>query len=275
MNNFKVLFIISLALALSGCFEGRKNTQQLCEKHPQLQCERMNLDDGQCRVPRTDLIWHRFEVFKQPTPSNLIKEYHLAAAYKKCLELASQIQPIQQPGLKQKRFDALVNSGDDLESLVVRIRESSAPEALYFLWSQTGDDASKRSFLQLEGTQALNTAEMQYALATFYTSRDQEKTLTLLNKSLELGNGDNINLDIFKSLASINYQLGRKEQAYVWAMVTSEFDEASMPSLQETHLLYGFSKEKYAQLDDLAGDVESAISKGRYNSSLLATLNKK
>ena len=35
---------------------------------------------------------------------------------------------------------------------------------------QTGDDQARRQFLQMEGKPELNTAEMQYALATFYTS---------------------------------------------------------------------------------------------------------
>lgn len=273
MNHIKALLIFSLAIALSGCFENRQNTDKLCADNPSLQCERLNMNDGQCRVPRTDLIWHRNEVRKQPTDSNIIDEYHFLAEYKKCLELASQIQPIEQAGLKERRFNALINSGEDLEKLVERIRKSSSPESLYFLWSQTGDDEAQRSFLQLEGTPALDTPEMQYALATFYTSRDLEKTINLLNKSLELSKGKNLNTDIFKTLASITYQLNRKEQAYIWAMVANRFEVPIIGSEQEMQILYGFSKDKYKQLDGIADNIESALDSGTYQRNMVPSFN--
>ena len=77
---------------------------------------------------------------------------------------------------------------------------------------------------------------MQYALATFYTSHDLEKTVKLLNKSLELSDIDNFNMDIFKSLASINHQLNQKEQDYLWAVVTSAFEVPVIASKQEMKL---------------------------------------
>ena len=134
--------------------------------------------------------------------------------------------------------------------------------------------SARRSFLQLEGKPALETAEMQYALATFYTSRDQQKTVKLLNKSLELSDGDNLNTDIFKSLASINYQpRSAKEQAYVWAMVASAFEVPVIASTQEMKLLYGFSEAKYEQLDDIADDIKSALDSGKYKRSMMPKFN--
>ena len=185
----KWLAIGILPLALAGCLEGNKNTDQLCQSNSALQCEQLNMNDGQCRVARTDLIWHRFEVLKQPTEINKIKEFKLVASYKKCLELAAQIETIDQSKLQERRFTALMHSIEESERIVKELSQSDTPETLYFLWSQTGDTNARRSFLQLEGKEALNTAEMQYALATFYTTRDHEKTLTLLNNALTLSNG--------------------------------------------------------------------------------------
>ena len=85
----KWLAVGILPFTLVGCLEGNKNTDQLCQSNPTLQCELLNMNDGQCRVARTDLIWHRFEVQKQPTETNKIKEFELVTAYKKCLELAA------------------------------------------------------------------------------------------------------------------------------------------------------------------------------------------
>ncbi|MCG7487937.1 DUF2989 domain-containing protein [Vibrio sp. Of14-4] len=273
MKPLKLFVIVVLAAAVTGCFENRRNTDQLCKDNPKLRCERMNQNDGQCKLPRTKLIWHRYDSFRNPSDVMLIKEYALTAEYKKCIELASQIQTIDQADLRRKRFNALVNAGEDLEALVEEIRKSSSPDALYFLWSQTGDESARRSFLQLEGKPALETAEMQYALATFYTSRDLEKTVKLLNKSLELSDGDNLNTDIFKSLASINYQINQKEQAYVWAMVASAFEVPVIASTQEMKLLYGFSEDKYEQLDNIADDIKSALDSGKYKRSMMPKFN--
>ncbi|WP_337969384.1 DUF2989 domain-containing protein [Vibrio pectenicida] len=273
MKTLKLLVITFLAATITGCFENRRNTDQLCKDNPKLQCERMNQNDGQCKLPRTKLIWHRYDSLRKPSDIMLIKEYHLVAEYKKCIELASQIQTIDQTELRRKRFNALVNAGEDLEILVERIKKSTSPDALYFLWSQTGDESARRSFLQQEGKPALETAKMQYALATFYTSRDPNKTINLLNKSLELSDGDSLNTDIFKSLASINYQLNHKEHAYIWAMVASAFEVPVIASEQEMKLLYGFSENKYEQLDDIADDIQSALEDGKYKRSMMPKFN--
>ncbi|EGA68416.1 hypothetical protein VISI1226_22852 [Vibrio sinaloensis DSM 21326] len=257
-----------ISLTLVGCFEPRKNTEQLCEDNPALQCQRLNMDDGQCRVPRTDLIWHRFEVLKNPTPKNHIKEYELLAEYKKCLELASQILAIDQTELKQRRFSALVNSGEDLEKIVATLSKSTSPEALYFLWSRVGNEEARRAFLQLEGTPQLDTAEMQYALATFYTSRDQQKTKQLLLRTLELTNLGNINNEVFKSLASTTYRLGQREEAYVWAMIASNFG-VPIATEQELQLLYGFDEAKYKQLEQIADQLKEAIETGSFKKALV------
>lgn len=166
-------------LTLTGCFEGNVTTEELCQKTPELRCENLNMDDGQCRIPRTKLIWHRFELLKNPSEANQITEYSIVADYRKCLELASQITPIDQSELKRQRFNALVHSIDELKRIVEELKGSQQPETLYFLWSQTGDTQARRHFLQMEGTPQLNTAEMQYALATFYTNRDAKKNASL------------------------------------------------------------------------------------------------
>ncbi|EPV2527652.1 DUF2989 domain-containing protein [Vibrio alginolyticus] len=262
--------LLSLAcFALSGCFEGNVTTEELCQKTPELRCEQLNMDDGQCRIPRTNLVWYRFEQLKNPSEANQIIEYGLVAEYRKCLELASQITPIDQSALKRQRFNALVHSIDELERIVNELKGSEDPATLYFLWSQTGDTQARRAFLQMEGSPQLNNAEMQYALATFYTNRDTKKTLELLNNALSLSDEDNINPVILKSMASIHQGLGDKEQAYLWAMVAKKFD---VPLADEKQLqrMFNFSHpERYKQLDELAESVAKAIEKGIYSPAMI------
>ncbi len=257
------------SLTLTGCFEGNVTTEELCQKNPQLRCESLNMDDGQCRIPRTNLVWHRFELLKDPSEANQVIEYGLVAEYRKCLELASQITPIDQSALKRKRFDALVHSIDELDRIVNNLKGSNDPATLYFLWSQTGDDQARRQFLQMEGKPELNTAEMQYALATFYTNRDPQKTLTLLHNSLSMSNEDNLKPEILKSLASINQGLGKKKQAYLWAMVAKRYD-VPLADEQQLQRMFNFADpEKYEQLDDLAKSISKAIDKGNYSPRMI------
>ncbi|BBM65226.1 DUF2989 domain-containing protein [Vibrio alfacsensis] len=259
------------ALTLTGCLEGNITTEELCQKHPKLKCEQLNMDDGQCRIPRTNLVWHRFELLKSPTEANKVTEYGLVAEYRKCLELASQISPIDQSELKRKRFESLVNSIDELDRIVAELQGSDDPATLYFLWTQTGDEQARRQFLQKEGKPELNTPEMQYALATFYTGRDPQKTLVLLNNALSMSNETNVNPVILKSMASINQGLGNKERAYIWAMVAKRFD---VPLADEAALkrMYNFADpEKYDELDDLAKSLTKSIKAGTYSSSMLPT----
>ncbi|CAM2742486.1 DUF2989 domain-containing protein [Vibrio mytili] len=256
-------------LILTGCFERNTTTEKLCKNTPELRCEHLNMDDGQCRIPRTDLIWHRNEQLKNPSEANQIIEYGLVAEYRKCLELASQITPIDQSKLKQQRFSALVHSIDELKRIVGELKKSDRPETLYFLWSQTGDTEARRRFLQMEGSSKLNTAEMQFALATFYTNRDKNKTLTLLNNALSLSNKDNVNPVILKSLASLNQSLGNKQDAYLWAMVAKRFD---VPLADEKQLkrMYDFDDpNQYEHLDDQAEVIAKAIENGTYSTTMI------
>ncbi len=262
--------LASLAtLAITGCFERKVNTEQLCQKTPELRCEKLNMDDGQCRIPRTDLIWHRNAQLNNVSESSQIKEYGIVAEYRKCLELASQITPINQSELKRQRVDALVHSVSELDRIVTELKKSQEPETLYFLWSQTGDTQARRQLLQMESSPKMNTAEMQYALATFYTNRDTLKTLSLLNNALTLSNKDTLNPVIIKSMASIHQKLGDKKRAYIWAIVAKEFD---LPVADDKQLkrMFSFSEpDEYQKLDELAKSITTSIQKGNYSPNLI------
>lgn len=126
--------------------------------------------------------------------------------------------------------------------------------------------------LQLEGKPELETAEMQYALATFYTDRDKPKTIELLHKTLELSNGQPVNIEILKALASNYHALHDKEHAYLWAMIGKEFG-VSVASTTEMKRLYGFSQEKFAALDDTASTIAKTIRNGSYTKTTLPKPN--
>ncbi|TKF22582.1 DUF2989 domain-containing protein [Vibrio genomosp. F6] len=273
MKTLKWLVALSVPLIVSGCFENNNTTEKLCNNNPDLRCDQLNMNDGQCRLPRTDLIWHRFEVKKNPTDGNKIKEYEFVAAYSKCLELASQIAPIDQTLLKQKRFNALIHSIAEKERIAGELKNSTAPNTLYFLWSQIGSDNARRKFLRLEGTKQLETAELQYALATFYTTRDKPKTISLLHNALVLTKPDKLNSEIVKSLASINQSLGYSEHSYIWAIVGKEF-EVPIASERDLQRMYGFDQEKVDRLNTIAENIADEIKDGNYSRNMLPKIDK-
>ncbi len=270
MNNLsKCLLLTSAAFALGGCFEAHVSTDKLCEKRPDLQCEKLNINDGQCRVERTNLIWHRKESLKDASAENKIAEYNLMSKYRQCMELATQITPIGQEELKRTRLNALVYSIKELDSLIKQIRNYNDAESLYFLWSQTGDNAARDKFIQMEGSPALETAHLQYALATYYTNRDPIKTIHLLNHSLELTKkGDKINTDALQSLASLNQKQKRRERAYVWTMVAKNF-QVTVAAHGQLKMLFPFTEIRFKELDDVAKTITNALKSGSYKASML------
>lgn len=270
INRFNVSLLCAVVLLLPGCFSEPKSTEQLCRENPELRCDDYNIDDGQCRIPRTDMLWHRYARISDPTDGHKIEEYRLLKTYRKCLDLASQILPVDQSIQKQKRVEALVHTGRDMSYLINNLQNSSAPETLYFLWSELGDKQAQRRFLRMENTPALESAEMQYSLATFYISHDQKKTIALLNHSLELSKGPPVHLEILTSLASLNQLLNHKEESYIWAMTGKAFG-ASLIEDRKLELMYGFSAEKREQLNKIAQSVTQAIKDGNFRAGMISS----
>ncbi|PWI35050.1 DUF2989 domain-containing protein [Vibrio albus] len=269
MINLKAFSVVGISLTLiTGCFEGRVNTKKLCAETPQLRCEKLNMNDGQCRIPRTDLIWHRNETLKNPSIDNKITEFHFVDEYQKCLELAAQIEPTKPGNKKQNRFNALMHSYDEQEKLLNEIGQSDRPEALYFMWTQ-GDKRAKIQFLNLEGSGKLQTAELQYALATYYTAMDKEKTLRLLENALVLTKKGQLNTSVIESLASVNQALGNNKHAYIWVLVAKELELAAITSERNLAVLYPFSDEETQKMQAIASRITDAIEDGHYQNSLL------
>lgn len=263
---FIALATIVLPL-LSGCFEKRITTAQLCEDHEALNCSELNLRDSQCRIQRTNLIWQRFEVLKDETDLNKLEELKFVEDYQKCLDLSARIEPIQGKEVKSLRSTALLHTYDEQERLQEELKNSEEVNVIYYRWSQ-GDNEARRQFLRLEGTGKLQTAEMQFALATFYATRDSEKTIALLHRSLELTEADSVKPEVIKSLASVNQKDGSKQRAYIWALVGKEFD-LPIASEAQLNLLYNFNDEQKIQLANHADTIAEAIKEGKFKRSLL------
>ncbi|PSW12784.1 DUF2989 domain-containing protein [Photobacterium rosenbergii] len=259
------LLMASLVL-LSGCFERHRSTDSLCQAEPQL-CADTNLNDGQCRLQRVNLIWQRYEVLKSPTDKEKFKELKYTYDYQKCLEYAARIEPTELKERKTIRTQAMLSAYASIKRLNEELAQSNDPEILYFRWSQ-GDQDALRKFLRLEGSEVMETPDMQLALATFYTTKDQEKTVALLEHALELyGSRPKIKPEIILSLATLSHQNGRTEKAYLWAKVGSEL---SMPvaSQDKLNAFYPMSTERRSELDGQAISIAQSLRNGEFNASM-------
>lgn len=262
---------------LSACFEIKPTTEQLCEDHADLQCEQLNMRDGQCRHQRDELILNRFDVLKSNSDLDKLKAIKATHEYQICLTSAAQIEPITAKEIKSKRSEALLHSYEAIDTLSLELQQSKEPKVLFYRWT-TGDKEALREFLQLEGTKSLESTEMQYALATFYTQRDGNKTILILNHSLELlteqNFKDGLHAIIIKSLASMNHRLGNKKLAYIWALVGKDF-KLQVASEKQLDLLYQLNDTEKARLKLISDVIKESIETQTFKSSSLPNLDKK
>ncbi len=263
----KLIGLILAPLLLTGCFESRLNIDGLCNSNPELGCSNLNMGDGKCKVQRTDLIWHRYDMLKKPDDLKLIEEYKLLSQYQTCLSLAAQIQALKTTAQTQNRFDALTYSYSEQQRLTEVMREIENPHIYYFLWSH-GDEQAKRKFLQLEPTGKLDTATLQYYLATYYSNRDPEHTLTILNRALDMTENGEVDERIIQSLASIHQTVGNLEMAYLWAIVGRAFN-LPIATDEQLSVYYPFSDQKRSKLDATAHSIVEHLKQGTYSSALL------
>ncbi len=273
--NTQLTITVFGTLLITGCFESNRSTAQLCENNPSI-CAKLNVQDGQCRHERTDLIWKRFNVLKKPSDLNKFDELMLTKKYARCMELVAQIETTTLKAKKTLRTEALFHAFDSIERLELELKSSYQPSIIYYRWTQ-GDNEALEQFLKLEETEYLDTPELQLGLATYYVDKDKLHTIDLLQKSLMLYDGragktrDKTVPEAIKSLATANHSLGNLDIAYLWALVGSEMD-LPVAKQAQLKLLYPMEDARRDQISDIAGDIASAIEDGDFNSGLLSTL---
>lgn len=269
MKYIRPISIAALSLALSGCYEPKVTTPQLCERHPDLHCETLNISDGHCQAQRNTLIQQRLAVLQSPSDHNKINEYYALGEYQSCLALVSQIEFKHPNELHRTRVEALMQTGADKAHLAQELQDSKEPETLYFLWSELGNTSARRALLDLEGTEALETTHLQYALATIYANIDNPRTLALLNHALELvQQGEPVEPQILNSLANTYYQQGDKKRAYLWTRIAQK-SGSNVVSESDLKRLYEFDDDTYQQLGALSSQIITALQQGEYQTRLV------
>ncbi|KAE8178023.1 hypothetical protein CIT27_04595 [Photobacterium carnosum] len=262
--------IILLPLLLSGCFEHYRTTDSLCNDNPNL-CQQLNLNDGQCRIQRTNLIWQRYDTLQTPTDEYKFKELKATKEYQYCLEYAARIEPTKLKQRKTKRIQALYHSYESIERLNQELQSSQDPHIIYYRWNQ-GDQIAKQQFIALEGDEKLEHPELQLALARYYVNKDKHKTLDLLHHSLSLYKAkDNINISILRSLSTLYYQQHNMAAAYVWTNISTHYQSNHTPQKITLHNLFKLTEDDRKKLDRVTLNIIATLNNGQYHRTDIMT----
>lgn len=262
-----LVIITGLALTLTGCFERHRTTKKLCENNPEI-CANLNVKDGQCRIQRTDLIWQRYDAQNASSDLALFKTLQLTDKYIFCLEYAARIEPTELKERKSQRMLALYDSYEKKAALEAKLAHSNDPRILYHRWSQ-GDEYAQSQFLALEGKPALNTPDLQLALAGYYSRYDKDKSYQLLHHALTLYRAnETVNPEIIKSLATLAQQQKKYQEAYIWVLIANDIKitETDEKKVARRFLL---TEDEQNSLAKKAKNILTKIKKGNYQQVLI------
>jgi len=222
-----------LVIALSGCDTG-PNYAQLCKDNPEI-CQEFH-DDSWCKKERIAVGTANLDFKIQATDDKRFNQLIAYENYEKCVSHASLIEHIKLKEKKSRRIENMMLAREKIKEISDQTIDSEYPRLLYFHWSRYLNKKSLRKFLALEGTEVMETSASQFELATYYTKRDQDKTLQLLFHALELyKDGNDINSEIFKTLSSIFATKKETKQAYIWLKVLQLYNSKD-PAIGENTL---------------------------------------
>lgn len=209
--------LISLIAILSGCNKP-PTFAELCSKTPEI-CEEFE-EDSWCKSERISVGFANLAHRNNPEDLERFNQLISYEKYQKCMTHASKIEHIKFKEKQTMRINNVSKAKAKIKEISEVTKSSNLPELLYFHWSRYIDKDALKRFLELEKTQQLETAELQFKLATYYAKRDQNKTLRVLYHALELTDKDiPVNNEIFKSIATIFADKKKYKQVYIWSKI--------------------------------------------------------
>lgn len=233
----KRLLLLALSPILLACSD-EPSISVMCDADPKM-CTDIPADSW-CKRERKAVLLANHYLNISTSDYDKYKLLRGYEEYRDCMALASQIEHIKLKHKKTQRVNNLAKVKQRIETLSLETKNSSDPHLLHFHWSRYLDENSLAKFLELEGSGALETPELQHKLATYYIKRDLDKTLNLLFHALELyENGDEINPEIFKSISSIFADKKEYKQAYIWYQIIYLFDPQDKDVSAESITAYG------------------------------------
>lgn len=263
--NSKLILSALASLLLQAC-NSEQNITELCEENVAICAE--FVADSWCKSERKKILLSYKSLNTQAIDFNKYNVLIALENYKECMSFAGKIEHIK---LKEKRSVRLQNTENAIKKITALSNEtknSDDPYILYYHWSRYLEKTALHKFIKLEGSQALESPELQFFLATYYTKIDDKKTLGLLYHALELyKEGDKINPELLKSLITIFTDNEEYKQAYIWLKILELYipsdkniNKNSLPNFAQFHRLDA------AFLDKVAISTLSKIQSGQFTS---------
>ncbi|TMP16440.1 DUF2989 domain-containing protein [Pseudoalteromonas sp. S2721] len=251
-------------LALAGC-EDPLTLAKVCDETPGF-CSDLN-KDSHCKEQRAEVIIQRYVEYKSPTDENkyqLLKDFE---KYDQCVSLAAKIEHIKLKEKTTSRVEGHLTSIKEMTRIFQDTKNTDHPGLLYYHWSRNNDQSALTKLLALEEKQdkrVTEDAEMQFFLASYYVKFDDEKTIDLLYKTLELNQaGETPNPEIYPTLVSLFYKHEKYKHAYTFARVAQLSGYEDVDILPIEHQLAAAGKS-LDSLDDLAQKTFDSIQEGSF-----------
>lgn len=229
--NTTVLMGLTALLGLTSCGDRMPTVREMCQQDPAL-CADLN-DDNWCRTERRQVIISRYLLQQQATADYQYYLLNDLQDYSQCIERAAGIEHRQLKSKQSHRIEAYLNSLDAIKALANKTAASEAPLLLYWHWANRSNNTALDKLLALEGSNVMQTHELQFALATYYAKEDQRKMLAHLFNALRLYRpAQRFNVEIPESL--VTYYLAEDDigQAYIWTQVALAFGSDTMNERQ-------------------------------------------
>lgn len=263
----KLWYLSPLLLSLVACGEQELTVNQACEEKPGI-CSDLN-DDSHCKLERRHVIIGRYDELKMPSDKNKYKLLIDFEKYSKCIELASGIEHIKLKEKKTTRVNGYLTSLKEIKRLNDETVSSLDPNLLHYHWSRNQSESHLKKFLQAERNKALETPELQVALASYYMKRNPQKTIDILHHALSLYPADaEIDPEIYTALTTIYYKQKKYPQSYHWALLA---ENAGVQRIEFKHIKAELAQQKIDtdNIEDIADTTITSIQSGQFKAPAL------
>ncbi len=214
----RLLSSLPLFVLLSACGEKELNITQVCQEKPGL-CADL-VEDGHCRVERSETILARFGEQKLPSDANKYRLLLDFEKYSKCMELAKGIEHVKLKEKTTARVDSYMVSLNEIKRLTDETVTSDYPGLLYYHWSRHQSRPHLEKFEQVAKAGQLNTPDLKFALARYYIEKDKNLAISTMLDALKLYKaGEVVDTDIYTSLTTLYFKQNKLPESYHWALV--------------------------------------------------------
>ena len=210
--------LLPLFIVLSACGEKELNITQVCQEKPGL-CTDL-VEDGHCRVERSETILARYGEQKLPSDANKYRLLLDFEKYSKCMELAKGIEHVKLKEKTTARVDSYMVSLNEIKRLTDETVTSDYPGLLYYHWSRHQSQEHLAKFERAAKAGELNTPDLKFALARYYIEKDKKLAIQTMLDALKLYKaGDVVDTDIYTSLTTLYFKQNQLAESYHWALV--------------------------------------------------------